>query len=90
MTPATDPKTYEWVQKDVQSSELPAGGTTGQILAKKTDENGDVEWIEDIGRSLTQFDRKYGIIPANVPITVRVAEFVRETYTYTEYRVPYG
>lgn len=28
---------------------VPAGGTTGQVLAKKTDANGDTEWVDQSG-----------------------------------------
>ena len=28
------------------SEGLPSGGTTGQVLAKKSDTNGDVEWVD--------------------------------------------
>ena len=28
------------------SASLPSGGTTGQVLAKKSNNNGDVEWTD--------------------------------------------
>jgi len=48
ITPATDPKTYEWVQKDVQSGgwSLPTWWTTWQALVKKSDADQDVEWAD--------------------------------------------
>lgn len=32
-----------------EGSFLPSGGTTGQVLAKASEQDGDVEWIEQSG-----------------------------------------
>lgn len=32
-----------------EGSFLPSGGTTGQVLAKASEQDGDVEWVEQSG-----------------------------------------
>lgn len=41
----------QWVNDDTGPS-LPAGGTTGQVLAKNSDEDGDAEWVDPAAASL--------------------------------------
>lgn len=36
-----------------EKSSLPAGGTTGQVLAKASNNDNDVEWVEQTGGSAT-------------------------------------
>ena len=37
---------YAWERKDVQPPSVPSGGTTGQVLAKHSNTDGDVEWTD--------------------------------------------
>lgn len=48
----TDGTTYDFtVTNGSGGSGVPEGGTTGQVLAKKSDADGDVEWINQSGGS---------------------------------------
>lgn len=47
-----DLATKQYVDASTSSVDgVPAGGTTGQVLAKKTDADGDTEWIDQSGGS---------------------------------------
>ena len=44
-TPTEDGTGYEWVDQTAEAANgLPSGGTTGQVLVKKTDTDYDAEW----------------------------------------------
>lgn len=46
----TDLATKQYVDASTSSVDgVPAGGTTGQVLAKKTDADGDTEWVDQSG-----------------------------------------
>lgn len=48
----TDGRTYEFqVTNGSGGSGVPEGGTTGQVLAKKSDADGDVQWVNQSGGS---------------------------------------
>lgn len=48
----TDGRTYEFqVTNGSGGSGVPEGGTTGQVLAKKSNADGDVEWVDQGGGS---------------------------------------
>lgn len=48
----TDGRTFEFqVTNGSGGSGVPEGGTTGQVLAKKSDADGDVEWVNQSGGS---------------------------------------
>lgn len=49
-TPITADK-LNHMEDGIYSSGVPDGGTTGQVLAKKSDANNDVEWVDQTGGS---------------------------------------
>ena len=57
----------------VSGSGLPAGGTTGQILAKASNNDGDAYWISNAGSDLVKYERQYGAYAPSMPITQLVA-----------------
>ena len=54
-TSSGNPATYAWTRIDTQPNDsghdLPTGGTTGQVLAKHSNSNYDVEWTDVSGAS---------------------------------------
>ena len=65
--PAADYAKKSDIQQNTGSS-LPAGGTTGQILAKKTSTDGDVEWINPPEETLKTICNKEADENGNVDI----------------------
>lgn len=41
--------TFDEFQNNIKSAVVPTGGTTGQVLAKSTNTDNDVEWVTQIG-----------------------------------------
>ena len=51
---------------------VPKGGTTGQVLAKKSDADGDVEWVQDIHLSNAYLDGSTLVLELNNGQELRV------------------
>lgn len=49
LTPRFDPGISRGAVPDIVSTLVPAGGTTGQVLAKASDDDFDLEWIDVSG-----------------------------------------
>lgn len=41
--------TFDEFQNNIKSAVVPTGGTTGQVLAKNTDTDNDVKWVDQAG-----------------------------------------
>ena len=48
--------TFDEFQNNIKESVVPVGGTTGQVLAKNTDTDNDVKWVDQTGGGVTVVD----------------------------------
>lgn len=74
-----DPTTGKW--REYKTSGVPDGGTTGQVLKKRSDADGDVEWADDSGGGAGRVFENPFFVTVRVPkpSSKTITKFIDET-----------